>query len=77
MRQYKVERECNAIIQQSREEKIARMESLVDGVLPKEDYYTDELAALQLEYKVQDVNTSLNSFSTACCHHLLWHQEVH
>lgn len=52
VRQYKVERECNAIIQQSREEKIARMESLVDGVLPKEDYYTDELAALQLEYKM-------------------------
>jgi kinesin family protein 15 len=52
VRQYKLERECNAILQQSREEKIARMESLVDGILPVEDFCTDEWNALQLEHKV-------------------------
>ncbi|XP_024379513.1 kinesin-like protein KIN-12B [Physcomitrium patens] len=52
VRQYKQEREYNAVIQQSREEKIVRMESLMDGILPSKDYCTDELAALQLENKM-------------------------
>lgn len=55
MRQYKQEREYNAVIQQSREEKIVRMESLMDGILPSKDYCTDELAALQLENKVRGI----------------------
>ena len=51
--QYKLERECNAVLQQSREEKIARMESLMDGVLPSEEFQKEEWAALKLEHKVR------------------------
>ncbi|KAG0628802.1 hypothetical protein M758_1G054100 [Ceratodon purpureus] len=50
--QYKLERECNAVLQQSREEKIARMESLMDGVLPSEEFQKEEWAALKLEHKI-------------------------
>lgn len=54
MCQYKLERECNAVIQQSREEKMARMECLMDGVLPLEDFRNEEWSALQLEHKVRE-----------------------
>ncbi|CAK9189601.1 unnamed protein product [Sphagnum troendelagicum] len=52
VRQYKNERECNAVIQQSREEKIARMEKLVDGVLPAHEFRLEEWLALQLEFEM-------------------------
>ncbi len=59
VRQYKNERECNAVIQQSREEKIARMERLVDGVLPAHEFRLEEWLALQLEFEVHVVHRCL------------------
>ncbi|XP_057827459.2 kinesin-like protein KIN-12B isoform X1 [Cryptomeria japonica] len=50
--QYKHERECNSMIQQAREEKIARLESLIDGAITTEDYRKDELESLAFEYKL-------------------------
>jgi len=55
VRQYKLEREYNTAIHQSREEKITRLESLMDGVLSPDDFYSDELAAVKLEHKVCDI----------------------
>ncbi|CAM6105350.1 unnamed protein product [Calypogeia fissa] len=52
VRQYKHERECNAILHQSREEKIARLESLMDNVIPVDTYLNEEWSALLLEYKM-------------------------
>ena len=52
VRQYKHERECNAVIQQSREEKIVRLEALMGGVLPRETFLNEEWAALLNEHKV-------------------------
>ena len=52
MQQYKHERECNAIIGQTREDKILRLESLMDGVLPTEEFVEEELAFLTHEHKV-------------------------
>lgn len=54
MRQYKHERECNSILQQSRQEKIVRLESLMSGVLPRESFLNEEWAALLKEHKVRD-----------------------
>lgn len=54
MCQYKLERECNAVLQQSREEKIARMECLMDGLLPSEAFKKEEWAVLKLEHKVHE-----------------------
>ncbi|KAG0558177.1 hypothetical protein KC19_10G010000 [Ceratodon purpureus] len=51
VRQYKHERECNAVIQQSREEKIVRLEALMGGVLPRETFLNEEWAALLNEHK--------------------------
>ncbi|PQM37868.1 kinesin-like protein KIN12B [Prunus yedoensis var. nudiflora] len=45
VQQYKHERECNAIIAQTREDKILRLESLMDGVLPTEEFMEEELAS--------------------------------
>ena len=53
MQQYKHERECNAIIAQTREDKILRLESLMDGVLPTEEFMDEELVALADEHKVE------------------------
>lgn len=53
MQQYKHERECNAIIAQTREDKILRLESLMDGVLPTEEFMDEELVALTHEHKVE------------------------
>jgi kinesin family protein 15 len=50
--QYKHERECNAIISQTREDKILRLESLMDGVLPTEEFMDEELLSLTHGYKV-------------------------
>lgn len=52
VQQYKHERECNAIIGQTREDKILRLESLMDGVLPPEEFMEEELASLMHEHKL-------------------------
>ncbi|KAG9160579.1 hypothetical protein Leryth_023308 [Lithospermum erythrorhizon] len=52
VQQFKHERECNAIITQTREDKIARLESLMDGVLQSEDFMEEELSSLAHEYKL-------------------------
>ncbi|KAG8661415.1 hypothetical protein MANES_01G003100v8 [Manihot esculenta] len=52
VQQYKHERECNAIIGQTREEKILRLESLMDGVLPTEEFIEEELVSLMHEHKL-------------------------
>lgn len=52
VRQYKHERECNSMLQHSREDKIARLESLMAGVLPSETFLTEEWGAILHEHKV-------------------------
>ncbi|XVE81207.1 hypothetical protein DITRI_Ditri15bG0044300 [Diplodiscus trichospermus] len=52
VQQYKHERECNAIIGQTREDKILRLESLMDGVLPTEEFIEEELSSLTHEHKL-------------------------
>ncbi|XVF84523.1 hypothetical protein PTKIN_Ptkin17bG0043800 [Pterospermum kingtungense] len=52
VQQYKHERECNAIIGQTREDKILRLENLMDGVLPTEEFLEEELASLTHEHKL-------------------------
>ncbi|XP_052143864.1 kinesin-like protein KIN-12B [Oryza glaberrima] len=52
VQQYKHERECNAAIAQIREEKIARLETLVDGILPTEELMHAENLSLQDENKI-------------------------
>ncbi|KAH1047026.1 hypothetical protein J1N35_037810 [Gossypium stocksii] len=52
VQQYKHERECNAIIGQTREDKILRLESLMDGVLPTEEFMEEELVSLTHEHKL-------------------------
>ncbi|KAF8388489.1 hypothetical protein HHK36_027161 [Tetracentron sinense] len=52
VQQYKHERECNAIIEQTREDKIIRLESLMDGVLPTEEFMEEELVSLTNEHKL-------------------------
>lgn len=52
IRQYRHERECNSIIQQSREDKIVRLEALMDDVISTEDFVDAEFAALMNEHKL-------------------------
>ncbi|KAK6914368.1 Kinesin motor domain [Dillenia turbinata] len=52
VQQYKHERECNSIIQQTREDKIIRLESLMDGVLPTEEFMEEEFVALRHEHEL-------------------------
>ncbi|OVA12970.1 Kinesin [Macleaya cordata] len=52
VQQYKHERECNAIIEQTREDKIIRLESFMDGVLSTEEFMEDELVSLTNEHKL-------------------------
>ncbi|KAJ0092215.1 hypothetical protein Patl1_26174 [Pistacia atlantica] len=52
VQQYKHERECNAIIGQTRQDKILRLESLMDGVLPTEEFIEEEFVYLMHEHKV-------------------------
>ncbi|RVW23793.1 Kinesin-like protein KIN-12B [Vitis vinifera] len=52
IQQYKHERECNSIIGQTREDKIIRLESLMDGVLPTEEFIEEELVSLTHEHKL-------------------------
>lgn len=62
MEQYKHERECNAIITQTREDKILRLESLMDGVLPTEEFMAEELVALNHEHKVEICSFALHIY---------------
>lgn len=52
VQQYKHERECNSILAQTREDKILRLESLMDGILPTEDFMEVEFVSLKHEHKV-------------------------
>ncbi|CAI9117485.1 OLC1v1018885C1 [Oldenlandia corymbosa var. corymbosa] len=52
VQQYKHERECNAIISQTREDKIFRLESLMDGILSTEEFKDEELLSLTHEHKL-------------------------
>ncbi|KAK7311432.1 hypothetical protein RJT34_09570 [Clitoria ternatea] len=52
VQQYMCERESNAIIAQTREDKILRLESLMDGVLPTEEFMKKELVAIAHEHKL-------------------------
>uniref|UniRef100_A0A0A9CUB9 Kinesin-like protein n=1 Tax=Arundo donax TaxID=35708 RepID=A0A0A9CUB9_ARUDO len=52
VQQYKHERECNAVIAQTREGKIARLESLMDGTLPTEEFMNEEYLSLLNEHKI-------------------------
>ncbi|KAL6582126.1 TRAFAC class myosin-kinesin ATPase superfamily [Orobanche minor] len=52
VQQYKHERECNAIIGQTREDKIARLESLMDGILSTEEFMDEELLSRTYEHKI-------------------------
>ncbi|EEE60793.1 hypothetical protein OsJ_14379 [Oryza sativa Japonica Group] len=52
VQQYKHERECNAVIAQTREGKIARLESLMDGTLPTEEFINEEYLSLMNEHKI-------------------------
>lgn len=52
VQQYKHERECNAIIGQMREDKIMRLENLMDGVLPTEDFMEEEFLSVRNENEV-------------------------
>uniref|UniRef100_A0A0D9W3Q9 Kinesin motor domain-containing protein n=1 Tax=Leersia perrieri TaxID=77586 RepID=A0A0D9W3Q9_9ORYZ len=52
VQQYKHERECNAVIAQTREGKIARLESLMDGTLPTEEFINEEYLSLMSEHKI-------------------------
>ncbi|KAM0940908.1 hypothetical protein DsansV1_C18g0155271 [Dioscorea sansibarensis] len=52
VQQYKHERECNAIIEQIREDKIARLEGLMDGIIPIEEFREEELISLTDEHKL-------------------------
>ena len=62
VQQYKHERECNSIIAQTREDKILRLESLMDGILPTEDFMEEELVSIKHEHEVLvHSNVSLQS----------------
>jgi kinesin family protein 15 len=52
VQQYKHERECNAVIAQTMEGKIARLESLMDGTLPTDEFIHEEYISLMNEHKV-------------------------
>jgi len=51
------------VIQQSREEKIVRLEALMAGVLPRETFLGEEWAALLHEHKVKDISFHIEAFS--------------
>lgn len=61
VQQYKHERECNTILSQTREDKIARLESLMDGILPTEEFMEEEFLQLTHEHKVRTNHISLKS----------------
>ncbi|EPS69859.1 hypothetical protein M569_04902, partial [Genlisea aurea] len=50
--QYKHERRCNEILSRTREDKISRLESLMDGILPTEDFMDEEFSSLVHQHKI-------------------------
>ncbi|GKD96091.1 kinesin-like protein KIN-12B, partial [Tanacetum coccineum] len=52
VQQYQHERECNSIIGQLQEDKIARLENLMEGVLSAEDFVNEELISLAENNKI-------------------------
>ncbi|CAH1452916.1 unnamed protein product [Lactuca virosa] len=52
VQQYKHERECNSIIGQLQEDKITRLENLMDGVLSAEEFVNEELTSLANEHQI-------------------------
>ncbi|KAI3706255.1 hypothetical protein L6452_23869 [Arctium lappa] len=52
VQQYKHERECSSIIGQLQEDKIARLEKLMDGVLSAEEFVDEELTSLANEHNI-------------------------
>lgn len=52
VQQYKHERECNAVIAQAMEGKIARLESLMDGTLPTDEFVHEDYLSLMNEHKI-------------------------
>ncbi|XP_076911441.1 kinesin-like protein KIN-12B [Bidens hawaiensis] len=56
LQQYKHERECNLIIGQIRDDKIARLESLMDGILTAEEFKDNELVSLKNDNKILKEN---------------------
>ncbi|KAJ0784039.1 putative plus-end-directed kinesin ATPase [Helianthus annuus] len=56
LQQYKHERECNLIIGEIRDDKIARLESLMDGILSAEEFKDKELVSLKNENKMLKEN---------------------
>ena len=74
VQQYKHERECNAIIAQTREDKILRLENLMDGVLPTEEFMEEELASLTHEHKVKICSQS--SLFSILCVYLTYHLQI-
>ncbi|KAI3822993.1 hypothetical protein L1987_10596 [Smallanthus sonchifolius] len=52
VQQYNHERECNSIIGQLQEDKIARLENLMDGVLTAEEFVDEELRSLANKHEI-------------------------
>ncbi|PKA47415.1 Kinesin-like protein KIN12B [Apostasia shenzhenica] len=52
VQQYKHERECLAILEQTRDDKICRLEGLMDGLIPTEVFMTEELLCLKNEHMI-------------------------
>ena len=67
VQQYKHERECNSIICQLQDDKIRRLEYLMDGVLSSEEYVNEEVSSLANENMVHILHlvnfSRLNPFS--------------
>lgn len=75
--QYKYERDCNAMIVQTSEDKIARLESLMDGILPTEEFMQEEFIALENEHKVLLIHVSIaNLLSLQLPYQFLFHQNI-
>ncbi|XP_020208008.1 kinesin-like protein KIN-12A [Cajanus cajan] len=56
LQKYRHERECNAIITQIREDKIIRLQNLMDGVLSTKEFMDEELVSLTHENKILKEN---------------------
>ncbi|KAL9269205.1 Kinesin-like protein, partial [Drosera capensis] len=52
VQQYRHERECNTLIGRVREDKIIRIENLMDGALPTQDFLEEELIFLRKEHEL-------------------------
>ncbi|KAK7319015.1 hypothetical protein RJT34_03724 [Clitoria ternatea] len=56
LQKYRHERECDAMITQIREDKIHRLQSLMDGVFSTEEFMDEELVSLTHEHKLLKEN---------------------